>query len=167
MSMKQRVVLIAWMVTCILAAQTFAADKGVVLLHLPGVGGHLVIDDLLVSGLQQGKIDGPAEIYDWTHGNPGVPALFGIDHNRAEASKISQHIAELIRTNSDRKIILTSHSGGTGMAIWALEELPDGVMVDTLVMIAPALSPEYDLSKGLKHVRGHAYAFNSTYDFVL
>lgn len=165
--MKHRIsVLVASLLVCLANGATFADDQ-LVVLHLPGIGGHLRIDDMLILGLQQGKITGPAEIYDWTHGNPGVPALAGIERNRAEARRISQHILELTRVDKDRRMILTSHSGGTGMAIWALEDLPDDVSIDTLLMVASAISPEYDLSKALKHVRGHAYALNSTYDWVL
>ena len=51
--------------------------------------------------------------------------------------------------------------------MWALEKLPDDVMVDDLVMVASALSPQYDLSKALKHVRGKAYAFNSMLDVLI
>ena len=51
--------------------------------------------------------------------------------------------------------------------MWALEKLPAGVNVDTVVLLAPALSPEYDLSKSLAHVRGKMFAFTSPYDVVL
>src|SRR5690242_1423818 len=36
------------------------------LLHLPGIGGHLPLDDHLILGLREGGIDGWLEIYDWT-----------------------------------------------------------------------------------------------------
>ena len=45
-----------------------------------------------------------------------------------------------------------------------LEYLPDDVHVEALVMLGPALSKEYDLSPGVEHVRGSAYAFTSPYD---
>ena len=51
-----------------------------------------------------------------------------------------------------------------GPAIWTLERLPGDVKVACFVMLAPALSPTYDLSKGLAHVSGSAYCFNSPDD---
>src|SRR5207248_2090228 len=63
--------------------------------------------------------------------------------------------------------IITSHSAGTGIAVWALEKLPDDVQIDTLLMMQSALSPTYDLSKALAHVRGHAYSFWSNLDPVV
>ena len=35
----------------------------------------------------------------------------------------------------------------TGLAVWALEKLPDDVKVDTVLLMSSALSPTYDLSK--------------------
>lgn len=143
------------------------ATTDIALLHLPGIGGHRSIDDSLVRGLQQGTIGPLTEIYDWTHGDFGMPALVAVQQNRAEAKKIAEKITQLARENPNRRIFLSSHSGGTGLAVWALEELPEGVMIDTLLMIAPALSPQYDLSKALRHVRTRAYTFNSTLDIIL
>ena len=65
------------------------------------------------------------------------------------------------------KILLTSHSAGTGLAVFALEKLPPEVRVDTVLLISPALSPGYDLSKALAHVTNKAYAFTSPNDFFV
>ncbi|MGC4032046.1 MAG: hypothetical protein QM754_09995 [Tepidisphaeraceae bacterium] len=45
-----------------------------------------------------------------------------------------------------------------------LEKLPAGVNVQTLVLLASALSPGYDLSSALSHVDGRAIVFYSRYD---
>jgi hypothetical protein len=50
---------------------------------------------------------------------------------------------------------------------WALEMLPDEVKVESVLMFAPALSPQYDLSKALSHVKDKLYVFSSPYDFVV
>lgn len=144
-----------------------AEPSGPMVLHLPGIGGHLRVDDLLVEGLGQSNLGATFRIYDWTNGNPGIPALGGYERNLAESAKVSTTIATMARENPERKLIITAHSGGAGLAVWALERLPEDVKIDTLVMIAPALSPNYDLSKALARVRGRAYSFNSLLDPIL
>ncbi|HVT89213.1 MAG TPA: hypothetical protein VHD56_10205 [Tepidisphaeraceae bacterium] len=144
-----------------------AAPANPYLLHLPGIGGHMRIDDLLTTGLMRGAIDAQIEIYDWTKGNPGMPALTNYERNRLEAKNVTDLLVKVHRADPSRRIMITCHSGGGGIAIWALEQLPDDVQIDTLLMVASALSPEYDLSNALRHVRGHAYAFNSVYDPIL
>jgi pimeloyl-ACP methyl ester carboxylesterase len=143
-------------------------QQQIFLLHLPGIGGLMRIDKLLTGGLKSGGL-GTADlvVYDWTSGNPGLAALGAVERNKQEAKKVAQMIEDRVRARPDLRIVMTGHSGGSGLAVWALEDLPDDVQIDTLVMLAPALSPNYDLSRALRHVKNKAYAFNSEYDPVL
>lgn len=141
-----------------------AADSEAYLLHLPGIGGHMRIDDMVTSGLTIGGIKSETRIYDWTNGNPGMPALGNYNGNQVEAQKIADQLTAVYRADPKRKLIVTSHSGGGAMAVFMLEKLPADVKIDTLLLLAPALSPKYDLSKALAHVTGKAYVFSSTLD---
>lgn len=133
------------------------------LLHLPGIAGECRVDHALLRGLSDGGLLAQVSVYDWTGKDRGLPALSRYRENRAQAKKIAQRLVEQVRARPAEKVILTAHSGGAGLAVWALEQLPDDVMVDELYLLAPALSPGYDLSRALRHVR-KAYAFNSEYD---
>ena len=137
------------------------------LLHLPGVGGELSIDHDLVRGLKAGGYEGHTEIYDWTESQPGLSALWSRERNEKEAQRIADKIAQLVKDYPAVRITLTAHSGGNGLAVWALERLPEDVYIQTLFMLSSALSPGYDLSKALLHVRGKAYAFSSEYDSIV
>lgn len=138
-----------------------------VLLHLPGIAGARSIDRDLVGGLDAGGIVGERQIYDWTNRAPALRALVSREANDAEAQRVADFLAELHREDPRRSINVISHSGGCGIAVWALEKLPDEVTIDSLTMIAPALSPGYDLSEALQHVRGNAYNFYSQFDPIL
>jgi pimeloyl-ACP methyl ester carboxylesterase len=138
------------------------------LLHLPGIAGETQIDHRLVNGMKGAGFAGPTEIYDWTGEQKGIAALTNREHNDKEAQKIADKIAARRKADPGGQILLTGHSGGTGLAVFALEKLPKGVTVDGLLLLSPALSPTYDLSKALSHVRGKAYCFSSSLDvFVL
>jgi pimeloyl-ACP methyl ester carboxylesterase len=154
-------------VLCALAFNCSAAQDKPLLLHIPGVGGHLLVDDLLTQGLKLGGLDAQVQIYDWTDGKPGIAALVNYEANQHQAQAIADIIMQARRSDPKRRIILTSHSGGTGLAVWALEKLPDDVQVDTLLLLASALSPQYDLTRALRHVKGSAYTFISEMDPVL
>ena len=160
---RRRLCAILFAACCICFAQPLlAADHAKpYLLHLPGIGGHRPIDDLLTAGIEKGGLDASVEIYDWTENNPGLTALTSFNQNHHEAEIIAQRITKIYRADPSRRIIVSGHSGGAGVAIWALEKLPDDVHIDTLVMLAAALSPQYDLSAALHHVSGKAYAFDS------
>jgi hypothetical protein len=136
------------------------------LLHVPGIGGHLPLDDHLIAGLHDGGIDGWLEIHDWTGPDRGLNALLQTNRHAEQSTLLAKFITEKARKYPDIHIMLTSHSGGCGIAAWALEKLPDDIVIDTWVQMQSALSPEYDLSKALTHVR-RAYSFRSDLDTVV
>ncbi|HEV2294937.1 MAG TPA: hypothetical protein VGR35_13875 [Tepidisphaeraceae bacterium] len=137
------------------------------LLHLPGIGGHRSIDDMLTQGLVQGGMDADVEIYDWTDTGPGLSALYSRPRHHQEAGIVARKITDRFRADPRTRIYLSGHSGGTGIALWALERLPPDVKIESLLMLASAMSPTYDLSPALRHVRAKAYALHSPHDPVL
>jgi pimeloyl-ACP methyl ester carboxylesterase len=143
------------------------ADKGPLLLHLPGIAGPRFCDRRMLEGLRDGGVHANFVTYDWTENDPGIHALQAYDRNRGEARKVAELIEIHAAADPDSPIYLTAHSGGCAVAIWALEQLPTNVKVRTLLMMAPALSPSYDLTSALRHVDGQAFAFTSVYDTVV
>lgn len=137
------------------------------LLHLPGIAGARGMDRLMLSGLRDGGFTGEIETYDWTEHDPGLNALMAYQRNQSEAQKIADRLTEKFRADPSLHIIITSHSGGTGLAVWALEKLPADVKVDRVFLLASALSPQYDLTKALSHVRGKIYSFFSENDVLV
>jgi hypothetical protein len=137
------------------------------LLHLPGISGETGLDRGMLAGLRQGGYDGKIEVYDWTGRHPGLGALLANKHNHEEAQKIADRITKQFHDQPDGQILIVSHSAGTGLCVWALEDLANDVKVDTVFLLSPALSPNYDLSKALSHVKGKAYAFFSPNDFLV
>lgn len=137
------------------------------LLHLPGIAGARSLDRRMVEGLKDGGWEGSVSIYDWTENDPGLDALLAYKRNIGQAEKVAAQIQERLRKDPKLRITLTCHSGGTGIAVWALERLPEGMQVQSVALLASALSPDYDLSKALNHVRGKAYVFYSKNDQVV
>jgi hypothetical protein len=136
-------------------------------LHLNGIGGERSIDHSLVRGLRDGGVEAEFEIYDWTGGEVGIPALTNAAIHKREAKRIADLILQQYKADPLRPIHLTGHSGGAGILTYALELLPDDVKVDSIIMLAPALSPQYDLSRALAHVNGHCYVFTSIFDVAV
>src|SRR5882724_11938645 len=108
-------------------------------LHLPGIAGNRWVDKQMTSGLRDAGYSGELLTYDWTDNEPGLSALRALKRNQSEAAKIADIITAHYRTDPALRIVLTSHSGGTGLAIWALEKLPGDVKVDTVMLLSSAL----------------------------
>src|SRR5439155_5076711 len=63
-------------------------------------------------------------------------------------------------------VFLVGKSGGTGLVVKALEHLPDDA-VEAAVLISPALSPTYDLTRALRAVRREMVVFWSPLDVIV
>ena len=133
-------------------------------IHLPGIGGFRGIDRGMLRGLREGGYDAAIKPYDWPGKDAGLAALVATARHHAQAAGLAQLVAARALAHPHGRITVSAHSGGAGIVTWALEQLPADVQIDTLVLIAPALSPTYDLSRALSRVRGKAYVFYSPYD---
>lgn len=137
------------------------------LLHVPGIAGETPIDHALVDGMKGGGFSGTSEIYDWTGENKGISALRNRERNEKQSQLIADKIIARRKAHPAGQIVITAHSGGTGLVVWALERLPAEVKVDGVLLLSPALSPDYDLSKALSHIKGKLYTFSSTMDYFV
>jgi pimeloyl-ACP methyl ester carboxylesterase len=151
----------------ILAAEAAPKASDDYLLHLPGIAGYHWVDRQFLAGLREGGFEGEQAVRNWPGDDPGLAALLARKRNQTESRAVADAIVARARANPGGRIILTGHSGGAGIAVWALEKLPEDVKVDTVLLLAPALSPGYDLTRALSHVRGTMYAFTSTFDAVV
>lgn len=140
---------------------------GTYLIHLPGVGGDSPFDRWWMNELEKGGAVSRVELYDWTRDDPWMGALTAYAQNHREAVKVADLIMQRRLADPRAHIILSAESGGVGPLIWAMEKLPNCVRVDDVVLVAPALSPDYDLSVALSHVRGKMYSFNSAGDWFI
>src|SRR5688500_10572707 len=131
------------------------------LVHFPGIGGEAWFHRSFVRALYSGGFDASGDVVDWTKDRLPILALRAQDDNKKTAKQIADDLAE--RARAGQPIYVTSESGGSAIAVWVLEALPDDVQVEALVMLGPALSKGYDLTRALRRVRGSAYAFTSPY----
>lgn len=137
------------------------------IVHVAGIGGRTSLDVNWVKALGKAGVADHLEAYDWTTPFTWIGALHAYAHNRAEARMIAGHIAAKLKEDPQARIILTAWSGGCQIIVWALEDLPPEAKVQSVVMIAPAIRPNYDLSRALAHVRGSMFACTSPGDWFI
>jgi pimeloyl-ACP methyl ester carboxylesterase len=151
----------------VVVAPAAASGGPVYLMHLPGIGGTRVIDQDMLGGLRAGGFKGKLEICDWSGDHPGIDALESEAQNKATAAEYAKKITAKFDADPSGQIFVTSHSGGGGVTVWMLEALPPRVRVQTVILMSPALSPTYDLTKALRHVNGKMYVFSSLGDVAV
>jgi len=134
--------------------------------YCPGAGNFDFGDVGIRQGLEAAGYRGQVASVLWTVSfNPAIDQRLG--NARLGAVRLARAIEEYADRYPGRPINLIGLSAGTGVAIWALEQLKPGYMVDNVVLLASSLWYRYDVSKALRHVRGRIYNYYSPQDPVL
>jgi hypothetical protein len=133
-----------------------------------GVGGLDLCGKSLRYVLAAEKLPYSVEILRWGHGLGRWLADLSDVANRDHHARV---LAESLRSHKSKRpsdqIYLIAKSGGSGVVVKALELLEEQ-QVDRAVLLAPALSPSYDLSHALHAVRCDMTVFWSPFDvFIL
>jgi pimeloyl-ACP methyl ester carboxylesterase len=133
---------------------------------LPGIEGWGPLNWSIARGIEDGGFPGAILVHDWT---TGVWPLFAFhlrarSRNRRCAAAVASLIVKYRKEFADGPVYLVGHSGGAAIAVWTLKALPESQLVASTVLLAPALSPTYDLTSALKRVMDTIYNFWSPLD---
>jgi len=139
-------------------------DRGLVVC-LSGAGGMMGECDRIRDGLASGGVDRAIEIFDWSTGEVLSDQLSVAD-NRRKAAQLSRRIESYERDYPGRPVHVVGVSAGTGLTVWAIEDLADDVKITGAVLIASSLDTKYDLSKALARITDHLYSFSSVADTI-
>lgn len=107
------------------------------------------------------------QVVSWGHGLFRWHAdLTNAENRDNKARKVAQAASEFLEANPGASVFLVGKSGGTGVIVKALELLPEN-SVDVVVLLSPAVSPRYDLSRALSAVRREMVVFWSPIDMIV
>jgi pimeloyl-ACP methyl ester carboxylesterase len=140
-------------------------DRGLVVC-LSGAGGMTGECSRLRQGLDSGGVNRAIEIFEWSSGKV-LTDQTDIHYNHRKAAELAAHLEQYMAGHPGRPVTLVGLSAGTGVAVWALEDLSAGYRVDGAILLASSLERHYDLTLALGNVRHHLYSFNSLADAVL
>ena len=119
-------------------------------------------------GFKQAGFQGTVHMFSWETqlgvlAEQDVPEQYKIDKGHELAKQMAQYMNQYPNAPVD----LVGLSAGTDVALHALEALPRGKMVDTVVLLSSSMSYTYDLMNALRHVRGDMYVTTSRRDEIL
>jgi hypothetical protein len=139
--------------------------------YFDGAGGGTARKNW-AEGVKEGMLasgyPGAGEMFTWETGE-GLMADqdASVRFKRAKAleaaAKVKRHVSEYPGLPLD----MLGFSAGTAVAIFALEDLPESIQVNEVVLLGTSISENYDLTKALRHIKGHVYVYTSTHDRML
>jgi pimeloyl-ACP methyl ester carboxylesterase len=103
----------------------------------------------------------------WGHGfGRWFADLSDVGNHQAQSRAIVEEVHAWLERYPGKPVFLVGKSGGTWIVVKALEDLPVG-SIEAVVLLAPAISPDYDLSKALRAVSREMVAFWSPLDAIV
>ena len=140
-------------------------DRGLVVC-LSGAGGMVGECDRMRDGLASGGVDRAIEVFDWSRGDV-LSDQVSVESNRRMAGTLARRLESYMTEHPGRPVHLMGISAGTGLVVWALEDLQQGFQAEGAVLMASSLDTKYNLGPALAKVRDHIYSFGSPVDPVL
>jgi hypothetical protein len=132
-----------------------------------GVGGLDFCGIALCYVAAKTRLPHAIELVPWGHGFGRWHAdLTNVANRDAKARLIAEIVARHKIARLDSPIFLVAKSGGAGVAIKALELMAQQA-VERVVLLAPALSPQYDLTAALEAVHKEIVVFWSPLDVLI
>ena len=132
-----------------------------------GVGGLDLCGTGLLYVMARARPGYVVRLHHWGHGfGRWYRDLSDVGNHARQAAEVARIVAEFHDRKPGRPAFLVGKSGGSGVVVQALEALPAG-SVEAAVLLAPALSPGYDLSAALRAVRRELVVFWSPWDVVV
>jgi len=119
---------------------------------VPGLGGDGDVYAQVVRSLYDHGSDDCLRVFGWGYSWP----LFWFTissstlHDFTER-QLADQIAQWRMDHPHSHIVLIAHSAGAGVAVGALSRLSGPIEVGPVILLAPSLSPDFDLRPALKH----------------
>ena len=119
-------------------------------------------------GLRQAGYRGNIVIYGWSPTfNPALDQTVGRPIARAKGEQLGRQITRYCERFTDNQVNVIALSAGTGVAVWACENVEPPARVHNLILLGSSLSATYDMRKALANIEGKVYVYHSRQDMVL
>ncbi len=119
-------------------------------------------------GLQKAGYKGDVEVFIWTISmNPLIDQLNILGAAEAAGRRLAKRIKDYKKRFPQNGVNIIALSAGTGVAVWACENLDSQSHIDNLVLLGSSLSHNYDMSKALANINRNVYVYHSPHDSIL
>jgi pimeloyl-ACP methyl ester carboxylesterase len=105
------------------------------------------------------------ETFKWSHGNKKIlPDQTDCEHARQQGKLLADLVLAYHLEHPAAKIHLIGHSAGSMVVLCATEHLPPETL-DTIVLLLPSVSSDYDIRPALRSVKGTMEVHYSGHDW--
>jgi Serine aminopeptidase, S33 len=132
-----------------------------------GVGGFDLCGTALRYVLAGEGLNYAIHVFPWGHGfGRWFADLTNVSNRDLKAALLADQVRRFRARQPEDPVFLIAKSGGSGVVVKALEQLEEN-SVERAVLLAPALSPGYDLTTALHAVSSEMVVFWSPLDLFI
>ena len=136
--------------------------------YLDGAGGLGFGRREVPEGLRRGRYRGDCEIFDWSiTRNPLLDQVDPLGFNKLAARSLAHRIKGYKQKYPDNHVNIIALSAGTGVTVWALEQLKGEYKVNNVFFVGSSLAHSYDMDQALRSVEGKVHVYHSPRDLIL
>jgi len=139
--------------------------------YLDGAGGGTAKKNF-AEGIKEGFLaagyTGAGEMFSWETGKGMLgDQKASVAYKRAKARELAEEIKKHVAEYPGNPVSILAWSAGCAEAVFALEELPESLKIERVVLLGASISEDYDLTTALKQIRDKLYIFTSTEDEMI
>ena len=141
--------------------------RGIVFV-LGGVEGLSQYTMKMANSMLAGRYRGSVVVFPWNKCVMILTALRNLmskSHQETQSDKLVEQICAYRREFPDAKVALLAQSGGCYIVVRALEKLPPDIRIDRAVLLAPSMSPGYDIRPAAARCRRGLHSLGGPGDF--
>lgn len=115
-----------------------------------GIEGPSAANRSMAMGVLRSGYRGAVARFHWNRGPPLLRMAINLmsrRHHEFRSDELVQQIVDHLREHPTAPVNLLAQSGGCWIVVRALEKLPPGITVQSAVLLAPAISPGYDIQR--------------------
>jgi pimeloyl-ACP methyl ester carboxylesterase len=129
-----------------------------------GAGGRQESAVALADAADAAKVSLHVCSFDWSSGR-GLVDVTDAGHARRQGQVLAAEVRRRLAAHPGVRVSLVGHSAGCAVVLAAAECLPPDSL-DRIILLAPAVSPCYDLRRALASARRGADVFTSGRDWL-
>jgi pimeloyl-ACP methyl ester carboxylesterase len=142
-------------------------DSKPVVYLVGGIGRLILLGPSARFALPRAGVDYELRVYPWQHTKGGeLRDLLDKPYLLLKSADLANEIRALRESQANRPVYLIGHSAGCAVVVYAAELLP-AQSVQRIILLSPALSPTYDLTRALRATKREMVVFNSYLDPTL
>lgn len=131
----------------------------------PGIEGGALFLGGARRAFREAGYRGAIYTYKWKYLWPPEFNLMAYKTNLAGAIRTAEHITDYCKRYPKKTVHIVAYSGGAGVAVMAVERLAEENRLRNVVLVQPAISPDYNLTETIRHIDGKLINFYSEKDW--